>query len=338
MAKIKIGILGTSEIAFRRFLPALKKAENWEYAGVASRELAKTEKFVHEFGGKGYGSYEELLADGEIDAVYLPLPPALHFEWARKALENGKHVFLEKPSTISYEQTQELVRLAKQKNLALRENYMFTEHPQLRAIQAMIAEEKIGELRLIRIAFGFPRRAGKDFRYEKALGGGALLDCGGYTVKLASILLGEDTKCQYVSLNQDTLSDVDLYGSAVLENSKRQVAQISFGMDNVYKCELEVWGQTGSIKSPRVFTAGSELEVALEIEEKGEKKSLRIPAADQFYGSILRFEGCLANNQRREREYQELLRQAELVEAVWLQGQEREENENENNRTGISGC
>lgn len=316
MVKFKMGILGTSEIAFRRFLPALKKAENWEYAGVASRELGKTEKFVQEFGGRGYGSYEELLADCEIDAVYLPLPPALHFKWAKAALENGKHVFLEKPSAVSYEQTQELVRLAKQKDLALRENYMFTEHPQLRAIQAIIAEGKIGELRLIRIAFGFPRRAGKDFRYEKALGGGALLDCGGYTVKLASILLGEDTKCQYASLNQDTLSDVDLYGSAVLENSKRQAAQISFGMDNAYKCELEVWGQTGSIKSPRIFTAGAELEVALEVEEKGEKKSLRIPAADQFYGSILRFEGCLISNQQREKEYQELLRQAELVEEI----------------------
>ena len=316
MAKFKMGILGTSEIAFRRFLPALKKAGNWEYVGVASRTLQKTEKFVGQYGGRGYGSYDELIADQEVNAVYLPLPPSLHFEWARKALENGKHVFLEKPSAVCYEQTQELVRLAKQKDLALRENYMFTEHPQLRAIQAIIAEGKIGELRLIRIAFGFPRRAGKDFRYEKALGGGALLDCGGYTVKLASILLGEDTKCQYASLNQDTLSDVDLYGSAVLENSKRQAAQISFGMDNAYKCELEVWGQTGSIKSPRIFTAGAELEVALEVEEKGEKKSLRIPAADQFYGSILRFEGCLTSNQQREKEYQELLRQAELVEEI----------------------
>jgi len=323
MTELKMGILGTSEIAFRRFLPALKKAENWEYAGVASRELAKTEKFVQEFGGKGYGSYEELLAEGEIDAVYLPLPPVLHFEWARKALENGKHVFLEKPSTISYEQTKMLVELASEKGLALRENYMFTEHPQLTVIQKLIAEGNIGELRLIRIAFGFPRREGNDFRYDRALGGGALLDCGGYTVKLANLLLGEDVKCQYANLNRDCLSDVDLYGWAVLENQKKQAAQISFGMDNSYKCELEIWGQKGSIKSPRIFTAGPELEVVLEVEEKGEKKLLPVPAADQFYGSILRFESCIESQEQRTVEYQELLRQARLVEAVQLQGQER---------------
>ena len=323
MSKIKIGILGTSEIAFRRFLPALKKAENWEYAGVASRELIKTEKFVHEFGGKGYGSYEELLTAKEISAVYLPLPPALHFEWARKALENGKHVFLEKPSTISYEQTKKLVEIATEKGLALRENYMFTEHPQLAVIQKLIAEGNIGELRLIRIAFSFPRREGNDFRYNRLLGGGALLDCGGYTVKLANLLLGEDAKCQYANLNQDFLSDVDLYGSAVLENLKKQIAQISFGMDNVYKCELEIWGQKGSIKSPRIFTAGPELEVVLEIEEKGEKKQLSIPPADQFYGSILRFENCIGSQEKRKAEYQELLQQARLVEELRLQGQER---------------
>ena len=318
MTELKMGILGTSEIAFRRFLPALKKAGNWEYVGVASRTLQKTEKFVGQYGGRGYGSYDELIADQEVNAVYLPLPPSLHFEWARKALENGKHVFLEKPSAVCYKETENLVKLASEKGLALRENYMFTEHPQLTVIREIIAGGKIGELRLIRIAFGFPRRAGKDFRYERALGGGALLDCGGYTVKLASLLLGGEITCRYACLHEDERSDVDLYGAAVLENEQRQTAQISFGMDNAYKCELEVWGQEGSIQSPRIFTAGPELEVTLEIEEKGEKRRLRVSAADQFYGSILRFESCIESQEQRTVGYQELLRQARLVEEIML--------------------
>ena len=317
MTELNMGILGTSEIAFRRFLPALKKAGNWEYVGVASRTLQKTEKFVGQYGGRGYGSYDELIADQEVNAVYLPLPPSLHFEWARKALENGKHVFLEKPSAVCYKETENLVKLASEKGLALRENYMFTEHPQLQAIKDILRKGEIGELRLIRIAFGFPRRQGQDFRYNKALGGGSLLDCGGYTVKLASILLGTQVQCQYANLFQDNFSDVDLYGSAVIENEKKQVVQLSFGMDNAYKCEVEIWGQKGSVRSPRIFTAPADAMVKIEVEIAGNKEVREISANDQFYGSLMQFEKCINEPKTREKEYQELLLQARLMEQIF---------------------
>lgn len=316
MRRFRMGILGTSEIAFRRFLPALKKSENWEYGGVASRSLEKTGKFTKSFGGKGYGSYEELISDAAIDAVYLPLPPALHFEWAKKALEQGKHVFLEKPAATSLSEIEQLVEIASAKGLALRENYMFTEHPQLKEILDILQKETIGELRLIRIAFGFPRRQGQDFRYEKSLGGGALLDCGGYTVKLASLLLGNTVKCCYSNLTQDLYSDVDLYGSAVFENSQKQVAQLSFGMDNSYKCELEIWGQKGSIKSSRIFTAPADMPINIELEIAGQKEIREISARDQFYGSLLRFEQCIQKESARNREYHELLLQGKLIEEI----------------------
>lgn len=131
--KIKIGVLCPSEIAFRRFMPALMKCENFEFSGIASAsaeewfgeptgELVETEKskakrFVDNYGGRLFESYNELLNSPETDAVYIPLPPALHFRWAKKALENGRHVFLEKPFTTALADTEELLKIAKANNL-----------------------------------------------------------------------------------------------------------------------------------------------------------------------------------------------------------------------------
>ena len=138
MKKIRLGILGTSEIAFRRFLPALKKHSEFEYIGVASRNIEKTKLFVESYGGKGYSSYDELLQDKNIDAVYIPLPPALHFEWGKKALQAGKHILMEKPFCVNLQQTEELIELAKERNLAVHENYMFMYHKQLTKIKEII--------------------------------------------------------------------------------------------------------------------------------------------------------------------------------------------------------
>ena len=119
---------------------------------------------------------------------------------------------------------------------------MFVYHTQLDWIRKKISEGTIGEVRLIRIDFGFPFRGANDFRYNKALGGGALLDCGGYTLKLASLFLGDSAKVTASQLNGKDGFEVDIYGSATLTNNEGLTAQVSFGMDNSYKCSLEVWG------------------------------------------------------------------------------------------------
>lgn len=286
---MKIGILGTADIAFRRFLPALKKCPGMEYAGVASRRLEKTKPFVETFGGQGYSSYEELLADESIDAVYVPLPPALHHEWGKKVLLAGKHLFMEKPFTTSLAETEELLHLAEKKGLAVHENYMFLYHRQLAKVKELIADGTLGEIRLYRMAFGFPKRAEGDFRYNKTLGGGALLDCGGYPVRLALELLGESAEVTQAKLIQPEGYEVDLYGSTVLENAAGECAQISFGMDNAYQCQLEVWGSKATLIAPRIFTAGPELKPPMLLRGSHGEERLEIEADDQFLGSIQRF-------------------------------------------------
>lgn len=313
MSKIRIGILGTADIALKRFLPALKKCENFEYVGVASRSLEKAEEFCNVAGGEIYIGYEELLKDESIAAVYIPLPPALHYEWAHKALEYGKHVLCEKPFTTCLRDTESLVSYAKEKNLTVCENYMFLYHKQIDVIKEMMQSDKVGKIRLIRANFGFPKRAEGDFRYDKELGGGALLDCGGYTLKLASTLLGEDAYVSDVSLIKEDYQ-VDLYGAATLKNKAGEAAQLSFGMDNAYVCDLSVWGSNGILEAKRVFTAPPEFHAKVSIIQNGAVAEEKEVEDDHFKQSITHFYDCMCSSDARDKEYADILRQGKLVE------------------------
>ncbi len=286
---MKLGILGTADIAFRRFLPALSKCPQITYAGVASRTPEKGLKFQENFGGKVYESYETLLEDESIDAVYVPLPPALHFEWGRKVLESGKHLFMEKPFTTNQHDTERLLELAGKKGLKVHENYMFLYHSQLAKIKEMISDGSLGNIRLYKMSFGFPMRGEGDFRYNKELGGGALLDCGGYPVRLALELLGDTTNVVQSKLYQPNGFEVDLYGNAVMENDEGDVAQISFGMDNAYQCQLEVWGSKATLIAPRIFTAGDGIKPTLILKSSTDEKQIELESDDQFLHSIEKF-------------------------------------------------
>ena len=335
---IRIGIICPSEIAFRRFMPALQKAsDKIQFAGIAysspeewfgdtskvlveaikeqqERECGKTQTFIDAYGGKVFKGYQTLLESNDIDAVYLPLPPALHFKWAKMALENGKHVFLEKPSTTCLSDTNELIRLASEEGLALHENYMFIYHDQLKVLDAVVASGEIGDVRLYRISFGFPRRAQNDFRYNKSLGGGALLDAGGYTIKYASYLLGDTAKVVTAQVNYLPEFEVEMYGSATMVNAKGVTAQLAFGMDNDYKCEIEIWGSQGTITSNRILTAPAGFVSSYTIKKNQEVETRILPADDAFLKSIQRFVDCIDNPVERNNNYYIMDHQERLVE------------------------
>lgn len=332
MKKIRIGVICPSEIAFRRFMPALLKAEQFQYVGIAvasgeewfgnntvnetviKSELEKADNFKKNYGGKIFSSYSGLLISDEIDAVYIPLPPALHFKWAKMALENKKHVLLEKPFTTSLDNTKELLTIAEKNALAVHENYMFAFHTQLDFIKQQILDKIIGDVRLIRIDFGFPFRGANDFRYIKALGGGALLDCGGYTVKLATMFLGDSAEITASQLNCKEGFEVDIYGSATLTNKDGLTAQVSFGMDNSYRCSLDVWGSTGSIYTNRVLTAPYGFEPVVTIKTADGENNVTLPADDTFRKSIERFAECCTVEKARKENYSLIKKQSELVE------------------------
>ena len=326
---MRIGIICPSEIAFRRFLPALKEAGCFEYAGVAIaskeefvgatdeilvKERAKAQTFVDSYGGKIYEGYKTLIESDDVDAIYLPLPPGLHYKWATAALDAGKHALVEKPCTVALANTEDLLNEAGEKGLAVHENYMFAFHDQIESVNEIVRNGEIGDVRLYRISFGFPMRAQNDFRYNKALGGGALLDCGGYTLKYASMLLGPTAKIKYAQNNNIDGFNVDMYGSAALVNDEGVTAQVAFGMDHNYKCELEVWGSKGTLYTNRILTAPAGLVPEVIIRKGNEEEKRNLPADDAFKKSILHFCKCIEEEEVRKANYETLLRQARLVE------------------------
>ena len=335
---IKVGIICPSEIAFRRFLPSLQKVSEFEFAGVAiasaeewagdgkvtedtkavvEREHRKAQTFIDTYGGKIFKGYQTLITSPEIDVVYLPLPPALHFKWAKMALENGKHAYVEKPFTTNLTDTIELLEIAKRKKLAVHENYMFIFHRQLQAVQDVIASGEIGKVRQYRVSFGFPRRAANDFRYNKALGGGALLDAGGYCMKYASWLLGDTARLVCANSYYEPEFEVDIFGSCTMTNDEGVVVQMSFGMDCDYKCELEAWGSTGTLTTGRILTAPDGLEPDMTIKHNQEFISKKLPADNAFEKSIRRFYDCLISDEVREDNYSIIERQSKLLEEFY---------------------
>lgn len=313
---MNIGIIGAADIAFRRFLPALTKCADVTFAGVASRTPEKAAPFREACGGRLYSSYDELLADKSVDAVYIPLPPALHFPWGRRALEAGKHLLLEKPFTTCQKDTEELLLLAERKGLAVHENYMFLYHSQLAKIRELLQEGAVGEPRLIRASFGFPKRGADDFRYDRALGGGALLDCGGYPARLAAELLGENARVVQAELSEPPGYEVDLFGGAVLRNDAGLCAQIAFGMDNAYQCRLEVWGSRAMLAAPRIFTPPPEYSPTVELTDSHASRSVALPPDDAFLRSLERFAALCRDPSERAAANDAILRQARLIQSI----------------------
>ncbi|MBQ6621234.1 MAG: Gfo/Idh/MocA family oxidoreductase [Mogibacterium sp.] len=314
---IRLGILGCSEIAFRRFMPAVQNVEGIEVIAVAEEYApAKLDAFCEAYPMDRETSFETLIKREDIDAVYVPQPPAMHYKWAKMALECGKHVLIEKPSTTSYRDSSDLVEIARERRLALHENYMFQYHSQIRAIKELVAAGKIGDVRLLRADFGFPLRQKNDFRYSKALGGGALLDAAGYTVKLATLFLGSTIHVDTAAMTGLPGYEVDMLGNATLSNDRGLVCQIGYGMDCGYRCSLEIWGSKGRILTNRIFTAPPDYRPTAQIETASGTETVEFEADAHFEHSIREFVREVQDPEKRNAMYDSILLQSKLIDEI----------------------
>ena len=327
----RFGVLSPADIAIRRFLPALAQCEEAELYGIASASAeercgndkekkarsgkGKAQSIANQYKAKLFADFRELLSCDEIDAVYIPLPPALHGYWAREALTCGKHVLMEKPFTTSVEDSIALIELAEQRSLALQENYAFIYHAQIKEVMAIVSSGELGDIRLVRTAFGFPYRGQNDFRYHSSKGGGALLDCGGYPIRLASLLLGPSVSVASSFLSSSRGHDVDVYGSATLRGGG-VVAQVAFGMDSSYKCDLEIWGSKAYLSAKRIFTPSADCKTTISIcgSSAEEERTITVAADDQFLETIYHFVEAVRNEEIRKLTYFEIEKQASLIE------------------------
>lgn len=313
---IRIGVLGGASIAERYIIPAIQQmSENFKLVGVASRTEENAARFADKFNIKGVTGYQNLIDLVNIDAVYIPLPNGLHYEWVKKALESGLHVLVEKSLACTYSEVEELSQLARSSNLALIENFQFTFHSQLQEIKRVVNEGKIGELRCIRSSFGFPPFPDEDnIRYKKELGGGALLDAGAYTLKISQIFMGLDCKVTSASAFIDETKGVDIWGGGfVHDNSSNLFSEIAFGFDHHYQCSIDLWGSKGKLSTNRIFTAPPGYEPTLKIENQDGIEELILEPDHHFCNMLNHFhEQCLKGGSKDEDQFN--LNQARLIE------------------------
>lgn len=245
---LQLGILGAANIA-RAFTSGVAASKTVTVAAVASRDAAKAESFAGECGiPRFHGSYEALLADPAIDAIYNPLPNSLHAEWSIRAMEAGKHVLCEKPLATSAADARAMFAAAKRLGRHLVEAYPYRAQPQTLKLRELLAAGMIGKVQLIRSSFGITFTDPKNIRLRPEVGGGALLDAGSYAVSLALLAAGERPERVNASARWSE-TGVDLSTVATLEFPGGALAQISCSFATAFHRHALIAGDAGTIET-----------------------------------------------------------------------------------------
>lgn len=205
-------------IAVERVIPALRESECGQVLAIASRGLDKARAVAQRHGiPRAYGSYDELLADPDVEAVYNPLPNHLHLEWSRKALQAGKHVLCEKPIAMNAAEAEQLIGVRDRTGLKIEEAFMVRNHPQWLRVRELIEAGRIGELRAVQIAFTYQNTDPDDIRNNPATGGGAIYDLGCYACTLARFVFDDEPRRVAALVDRDANFGIDRLSSAILD-------------------------------------------------------------------------------------------------------------------------
>jgi len=262
--KLNWGIITTGWIA-RQFATDLRQSQTGRLVAVAARQAADAEKFAADFGGaRAYGSYAALLADPEVEAVYLATPHPWHAEWAIKAAAAGKHLLCEKPLTLRRADTERVIAAAKKHNILLMEAFMYRLHPQTRKLVELVRDGAIGELRLIRASFNILMDFNPEQRmFKKALGGGTILDLGCYPVSFSRHLAGAAAGAVFAEPVEfhgtgrlHPQAGTDDFATAVAKYPGDILAQLSCGSTCVNDNSASLHGTKGWIDVPCPFIPG----------------------------------------------------------------------------------
>jgi len=274
MTRLRWGILGCAAIADRAVIPAIQASETGELVGIASRNEEKAKAKAEQFGiPKSYGSYEALLADPEIDAVYIPLPNHLHKEWTIAAAKAGKHILCEKPLAMDAAEAQEMVDYCREAGVHLAEAFMYRHHPRVARVKEILASGEIGELRAIRGVFTYNGAANKsDIRQVKAWGGGGIYDVGVYPLSAARWITGAEPEAVTVhALFSPEHDNVDMMASGLVEFKGGVALTFDCGMWATFRNELEIVGTEGAIVLKPAFLPNKENDV-IEITSGGKTR------------------------------------------------------------------
>ena len=284
MKKVKWGVLGAASIAVRRVIPGMQKGAYSEIAAIASRDKKKAEEAARKLGiPKGYGSYEELLQDREIEAIYNPLPNHLHVPWSIKAAEAGKHVLCEKPISMSVAEARTLRAARERTGVKIGEAFMVKTHPQWLRTREIILGGGIGELRAIAGVFSYFNRDPNNVRHKVEWGGGGLLDIGCYPITMSRFIFGEEPVRVTGALQRDKDFKTDRLASAILEFPSGQ-SIFTCGTQTAFFQRMHFLGTSGRVEIEIPWNAPNDRPCRIFIGDVlgGAPKVEEFPIVDQY--------------------------------------------------------
>jgi predicted dehydrogenase len=284
---VRFGILGAASFAMRRVIPAMQRSASCRIEAIASRDLAKARAAAESLGiPRAYGSYEELLADPAIDAIYNPLPNHLHVPWSVRAVQAGKHVLCEKPIALTAAEARELRAARDRAGVCVAEAFMVRTHPQWHVARELVASGRVGELKLVTGHFSYSRRDPADVRNRVEWGGGVLLDVGCYAITMSRWLFGAEPTAVVGTLERDPEFGVDRLATALLR-FPTGMATFAVGGQIVHNQRMQLYGTTGRIELEIPFSPPNDRPARLLVDDGRDTlgsgiEVIETAAADQF--------------------------------------------------------
>jgi len=284
MTIVRWGLLSTANIN-RHVIPAIRASKRGQLVAVASRTQEKAEEYAGEWEiAEAYGSYEELLSSGSVDAVYIGLPNHLHAEWTVRALRSGLHVLCEKPFTISLNEMDAVIEAAAETGKIVAEAFMYRHHPQTKLVGQWIRQGRLGEISLVHGVFNYKIGSGENVRLVPEYGGGSLWDIGIYPISFAQFVYGSAPSL--VAGDQRLgASGVDETFAGQMRYAAGGLAQISSSFRTPYHTAVEILGTRGRLHVSRPFSGVEEGTVTF-YSAQGEAQVIDVPAKALYLGEI----------------------------------------------------
>ncbi len=283
MDTVSWGVLSTARIGLQKVIPAMQRGKYSRIAAIASRDAGKAQKAAEQLRiPKAHGSYEALLADSDVQAVYIPLPNHLHVEWSIKALEAGKHVLCEKPIGLDATQAGQLLGAARRyPKLKVMEAFMYRFHPQWVETKKIVAEGRIGPLRTIQSFFSYHNANPDDVRNKSELGGGGMLDIGCYCISLSRFLFGAEPNRVLGVAEYDPEFKIDRLASGILEFTPGTATFTC--STQLGACQrVQVCGETGRVELDVPFTPPPDKRTAIYRQNDSELVQIRLVKSNQY--------------------------------------------------------
>jgi predicted dehydrogenase len=325
--KIRWGVLSTASIGVRKVLPAMQKGDYSTVVAIASRNLAKAKETAANLGiPTAYGSYEELIADPHIDAIYNPLPNQLHIPWTIKAAEAGKHVLCEKPISLTVAEAESLLIVRERTSVKIGEAFMMRSHPQWLRAKALIDAGRIGELRSVMGCFSYFNVDPANIRNKVESGGGALYDIGCYCIQASRYAFGAEPIRVVGCINRDPQMHTDRLTSAILEFQSGQTI-FSCSTQLIPYQRVQFLGTKGHIeieipfnapidRPTRIFIDGGDLFGADRITEE-------FPICDQYTLQGDQFSKAILEDTEVPVPLEEAIRNMKVIEAIFRSAESR---------------